>query len=611
MTEERWSGFVQEVAEETRRLAELSARWLQRPHRWPYDAQQLRSFQELSQELQRVASRLASEEIFAIVVFMGGTGVGKSTLLNALAGEPISETSSRRPTTNVPVCYIHQAMPRDKLPAPILQNVKTHAHDALRQKVLVDTPDMDTTKEENWRLLEKILEHADIVLYVGSPEKYHDDLGWQLFGKFSKHKAFAFILNRWDECADREKIGKAPDEDWLADLRREGYTNPRTFRTSAKWWLEKPTKELPQGEQFQDFKRWLEAELASKELIAIHQKNLASLLHEVIQCGEKLADSATLSRDNLWRAWDQVIREKIDEYLARCMRFLQERQADLDKFVRAESLQGIPGWWASVSRLVRKPALGQGALSWFRLKRPRPNGRESTSTPDEEANLSSRDLEEKLTRHFGEDYLRYFGEDLRTSLLVASETQGLPAVVAEAALRELADRNWLVFWKEQMRSATQEALANLWQPTGWKGRLRNLLARWLPGRLCWLTGFAGLCVLMYRMFFAATGHSPGLWDVFYILLPFFLAEWLSFRIVWWLSPRNGQAVASLIRERLQERAREHFALLYRRVLDNAVNQVEQEVAELRNIVRAAQDLRKRIQAHSQAVEELTRLYAAR
>jgi len=35
-----------------------------------------------------------------VLALVGGTGVGKSTLLNALAGEEISTASARRPTTS-------------------------------------------------------------------------------------------------------------------------------------------------------------------------------------------------------------------------------------------------------------------------------------------------------------------------------------------------------------------------------------------------------------------------------------------------------------------------------------------------------------------------------
>src|SRR5919109_2679758 len=38
-----------------------------------------------------------------VLALVGGTGVGKSSLLNALAGRPVSAATVRRPTTDVPI----------------------------------------------------------------------------------------------------------------------------------------------------------------------------------------------------------------------------------------------------------------------------------------------------------------------------------------------------------------------------------------------------------------------------------------------------------------------------------------------------------------------------
>src|SRR4029078_1658088 len=44
-----------------------------------------------------------------VLAFVGGTGVGKSSLLNPLAGETVSRASVRRPTTSVPVAWVPAA----------------------------------------------------------------------------------------------------------------------------------------------------------------------------------------------------------------------------------------------------------------------------------------------------------------------------------------------------------------------------------------------------------------------------------------------------------------------------------------------------------------------
>ena len=115
-------------------------------------------------------------------MLMGGTGVGKSTLLNALAGGNIAAASFQRPTTRDPVVYYHESVRPDRLD-PALRHCRLVSHDrpALQQKILVDTPDLDSNDLTNREKLLQLLPVADVVLYVGSQEKYHDRLVWELF----------------------------------------------------------------------------------------------------------------------------------------------------------------------------------------------------------------------------------------------------------------------------------------------------------------------------------------------------------------------------------------------------------------------------------------------
>src|SRR5208283_4710974 len=121
--------------------------------------------------------------------------------LNALAGGAIAQASFARPTTRDPVVYYHESIQPQRLD-PALRHCKLAAHDRrpLEHKVLVDTPDLDSNDLANREKLLALLPVADIVLYVGSQEKYHDKLGWDLFLHQRKRRAFAFVLNKWDRC---------------------------------------------------------------------------------------------------------------------------------------------------------------------------------------------------------------------------------------------------------------------------------------------------------------------------------------------------------------------------------------------------------------------------
>lgn len=112
-----------------------------------------------------------------VLAFVGGTGVGKSSLLNALAGETVSPASVRRPTTSQPVAWV-PAGERASL-APLLDwlgvdDVHEHGANDLGPVAILDLPDMDSVASEHRARVEAILPRVDAVAWVTDPEKYHD-----------------------------------------------------------------------------------------------------------------------------------------------------------------------------------------------------------------------------------------------------------------------------------------------------------------------------------------------------------------------------------------------------------------------------------------------------
>lgn len=165
-----------------------------------------------------------------IVAFMGGTGVGKSALLNRLAGKPIAVSGVERPTSKEVTLYHHESLSTDTLPANLpLQKIRIAAHDNLSYKQLVwlDMPDFDSTTRTNQELVFEWLPYIDVLIYVVSPERYRDNKAWQLLLAEGAKHAWVFVLNQWDKgCAEQYT-------DFKAQLQLAGFNNPLVFKTDC------------------------------------------------------------------------------------------------------------------------------------------------------------------------------------------------------------------------------------------------------------------------------------------------------------------------------------------------------------------------------------------
>lgn len=176
-----------------------------------------------------------------VVGFFGGTGVGKSTLMNRFAQETIAEASAARPTSREITIYLHESVSLAKLPEefPIQRlRTQTHQNNQYRSVLWIDMPDFDSVEESNRDLVEHWLPHIDVVVYVVSPDRYRDDNGWRLLLEHGTQHAWLFVINHWDRGDERQR------EDFHNMLVSAGLSNPLLFCIDNSDSISKQTDEF-------------------------------------------------------------------------------------------------------------------------------------------------------------------------------------------------------------------------------------------------------------------------------------------------------------------------------------------------------------------------------
>ena len=171
----------------------------------------------------------SGEESFYLVGLIGGKDVGKSALVNALAGRNITETSSYGPGTEAAIAYAHvsQAGPlRDLLDqvVPGQYRIVTHELPELRRQVLLDLPDIDSHFASHLQVTRATLRHMLFPVWVGSVEKYADRQPQQMLAKVAAGNApnnFLFCLNKMDQLGSSGLGGLSSGSGSATELRED------------------------------------------------------------------------------------------------------------------------------------------------------------------------------------------------------------------------------------------------------------------------------------------------------------------------------------------------------------------------------------------------------
>jgi GTP-binding protein EngB required for normal cell division len=171
-----------------------------------------------------------------VLVLAGGTGVGKSSVLNALAGREISAARATRPTTEKPVAWIAES--RRAEIAPLLTwlgvgPVVGHAEEALANVAVLDLPDFDSVRTENRAVVDELLPRVDALAWVLDPEKYDDERFHEYLRGLTAHAPrMWFLLNKVDRVPAASKA--ALEADLGRRLSEAGIGSPRILAVSAQ-----------------------------------------------------------------------------------------------------------------------------------------------------------------------------------------------------------------------------------------------------------------------------------------------------------------------------------------------------------------------------------------
>lgn len=267
----------------------------------------------LLEQIGRLQSRWNSP---LVVATFGGTGTGKSTLVNALLGEDCSAVGRQRPTTTRPVLI---AGPRTDLDALGMTTadfeVVRSASPVLREIVLIDCPDPDTTEavtaDSNLGRLHRLLPLCDVLIYTSTQQKYRSARVLEELGSAAIGCRLLFVQTRADLDEDVR-------DDWRQQL-ADRYDIPEMFFVdSVRALNEQNDGEQPTG----DFGRL-------KQLLATHRggavrrnvrwANLLDLIDAAVRvCRETLAERRPAVKQLEAALIEQ--REKLTRAMARSLR---------------------------------------------------------------------------------------------------------------------------------------------------------------------------------------------------------------------------------------------------------------------------------------------------
>lgn len=262
-----------------------------------------------------ILPRYRSLDAPLLAVVGGSTGAGKSTLVNAIVGHPVTRAGAIRPTTRQPILLHHELdrawLENDRIlpglrritgsvvgedqripasqagatpDASVTDSIILLQDDAVPRGIaILDAPDVDSISDENRRLAGQLLAAADLWIFVTTANRYADAVPWKLLAEAAERNVTVAVV------LDRVPLGVEDEvaNDLRGMLQRGGLGETEIFVVPE---LDLDELDMLPAIAVAPLKAWLATLAANSDSrAAVARQTLAGVLAQLADRGDSIA----------------------------------------------------------------------------------------------------------------------------------------------------------------------------------------------------------------------------------------------------------------------------------------------------------------------------------